>query len=61
VDDVLQDDGRLKRILDIGCGTVRPILVRGGPDQQGMWLAEMAEIYPHVDCVGIDIIAQQHE
>jgi hypothetical protein len=33
----------------------------GGPDQQGMWLAEMAEIYPHVDCVGIDIVAQQHE
>jgi len=33
----------------------------GGPDEQGVWLAEMAEIYPHVDCVGIDLVAQQHE
>ena len=61
MDDVLQDDGRLKRILDIGCGTVSSVIRGGGPDEQGVWLAEMAEIYPHVDCVGIDLVAQQHE
>lgn len=27
----------------------------------GMWLAKMADICPHSDCVGVDIVALQHE
>ncbi|KAL7421920.1 hypothetical protein Q5752_003692 [Cryptotrichosporon argae] len=26
----------------------------------GIWLAEMAELFPHVDCVGVDLMNLQH-
>ncbi|WWC62147.1 uncharacterized protein I303_104739 [Kwoniella dejecticola CBS 10117] len=38
VDDILNDRSRRRRLLDIGCGT-------------GIWLQEMAEIFPHVDYI----------
>ncbi|ORY32862.1 S-adenosyl-L-methionine-dependent methyltransferase [Naematelia encephala] len=49
VEEVLANDPtKNRRLLDIGCGT-------------GIWLAEMAERFPHVDCVGIDIMNIQHD
>ncbi|RSH87194.1 hypothetical protein EHS25_003103 [Saitozyma podzolica] len=47
VAEVLSDQSRQRRILDVGCGT-------------GIWLAEMAERFPDVDCVGIDLHHSSH-
>ncbi|OCF74229.1 hypothetical protein I204_04599 [Kwoniella mangroviensis CBS 8886] len=48
VEQILNDRSRRKRILDIGCGT-------------GLWIQEMAELFQHVDCIGIDITPFQHD
>ncbi|WWC89162.1 uncharacterized protein L201_004080 [Kwoniella dendrophila CBS 6074] len=48
VEEILQKEGQKRRLLDIGCGT-------------GIWLQEMAELFPDVDCVGIDITPLQHD
>ncbi|WOO81153.1 Secondary metabolism regulator LAE1 [Vanrija pseudolonga] len=47
VDAVLSSPGRVRRVLDVGCGT-------------GMWLHEMAARFPHADCVGVDLLPLQH-
>ncbi|OCF32968.1 hypothetical protein I316_05306 [Kwoniella heveanensis BCC8398] len=48
VEDILSDRSRHRRLLDIGCGT-------------GIWTQEMAELFPHVDCIGIDLMPLQHD
>ncbi|WVF71334.1 hypothetical protein IAT40_006137 [Kwoniella sp. CBS 6097] len=48
VEEILNDRSRHRRMLDIGCGT-------------GIWLQEMAELFPHVDCIGIDLMPLQHD
>ncbi|ODO09143.1 hypothetical protein I350_02743 [Cryptococcus amylolentus CBS 6273] len=48
VDVVLKRPGMRRRIVDIGCGT-------------GVWTYEMAEAFPQVECVGIDIMPIHHE
>jgi hypothetical protein len=49
--------------MDVGCGTVSldHTVFDESDLAEGIWLAEMAECFPHVDCVGIDITPNQHE
>nr|XP_019011010.1 uncharacterized protein I206_04317 [Kwoniella pini CBS 10737]OCF49791.1 hypothetical protein I206_04317 [Kwoniella pini CBS 10737] len=48
VEEILNDSSRPRRLLDIGCGT-------------GIWVQEMAEQFPRVDCIGVDITPLQHD